>query len=101
MREKRDLENFGYKNSRLWLNKYLSTVEKWNKEEIEKRFKIIEERFLNIWKIPNIDFEDEYKQDAINIFDAESPKGKKLEYIIYHLLFIILLQGFFVIFSNV
>jgi hypothetical protein len=34
---KRDLENAGYKDSRLWLNKYLSSLDKWNKAEIEIR----------------------------------------------------------------
>ncbi len=28
----------GYKYSRLWLNRYLSTIDKWSKDEIEKRF---------------------------------------------------------------
>ena len=47
--EKRDKPNDGYKDSRLWLNKFLSVAEKWDREEIEKRFGLIADRFLRIW----------------------------------------------------
>jgi len=46
--DKRDLEGAGYKDSRLWLNKYLTTLEKWDKIEIESRFDLIAERVLKI-----------------------------------------------------
>ncbi len=78
--EKRDLEDAGFKYSRLWLNKYLSMIDKWDKFEIEKRFEIIANRFLDIWQIPDIRMETETKNNEINIFDAEEPKHKKLEY---------------------
>ena len=45
----------GYKYSRLWLNRYLLEIDKWGKQEIEKRFHVIEERFLKIWVFPDID----------------------------------------------
>lgn len=80
---KRDLENAGYKDSRLWLNKYLSIIEKWDKVEIERRFDILAERFLNIWKYPAIEFISEEQDDEINIFEAEDPKHKKLDYAIF------------------
>jgi len=82
-KEKRDLENAGYKDSRLWLNKYLSTIEKWDKTEIEKRFDLLAERFLKIWNLPEINIVDENDTDEINIFDADEPKHKKLEYAIF------------------
>lgn len=53
--EKRDLKDFGYKDSKLWLNKYLGNLEKWDILEIEARTKIISERFLEIWEIPSIE----------------------------------------------
>lgn len=81
--DKRDLESAGYKNSRLWLNKYLSSLDKWDKAEIERRFELIAKRFLNIWDIPNITIEEEAEGDEINIFEAEDPKHKKLEYAIF------------------
>lgn len=81
--EKRDLENSGFKDSRLWLNKYVGNLEEWNTTEIKKRFDIIAERFLRIWKIPNIDIEDTISGEEVNIFEADEPKGKKLEYAIF------------------
>ncbi len=80
---KRDLENVGYKDSRLWLNKYLSSLDKWNKAEIEIRSDLISERFLKIWEVPDIAIEIETESDEVNIFDAEDPKHKKLEYAIF------------------
>ncbi|MDZ7699902.1 MAG: DUF262 domain-containing protein [Deltaproteobacteria bacterium] len=73
----------GYKYSRLWLNRYLSQIDKWGKQEIEERFKIIEERFLKIWVFPDIDIEKEMDFNEVNIFDAEEPTFKKLEYVIF------------------
>ncbi len=80
--EKRDLEVAGYKDSRLWLNKYLTILDKWNKTEIESRFDHIAERVLKIWEIPNISIDEKLDTNEINIFDAEDPKHKKLEYAI-------------------
>lgn len=80
---KRDLESAGYKDSRLWLNKYLSNVDNWDKIEIEKRFDILAERFLNIWKYPDIELEEKDVNNEVNIFEAENPKFKKLEYAIF------------------
>lgn len=80
---KRDLENAGYKDSRLWLNKYLSISEKWDKAEIERRFDLLAERFLKIWQIPQIELEERDENNEVNIFEAEDPKFKKLEYAIF------------------
>ena len=44
-----DSKEQGYKYSRLWLNRYLSEVNKWGKAEIEERLRIITERFLQVW----------------------------------------------------
>ena len=81
--DKRDLNDAGYKDSRLWLNKYLSILDKWDKTELEKRFDLIAERVLKIWDIPNISFEEITDSSEINIFDAEDPKHKKLEYAVF------------------
>ena len=80
---KRDLENAGYKDSRLWLNKYLSIAEKWDHAEIERRFNLLAERFLNIWQFPEIEVEERDENNEVNIFEAEDPKFKKLEYAIF------------------
>lgn len=80
---KRDLENAGYKDSRLWLNKYLSIADKWDKAEIERRFDLLAERFLKIWQMPEIELEERDENNEVNIFEAEDPKHKKLEYAIF------------------
>lgn len=85
--EKRDMNNNGgeqgYYFSRLWLNKHLAQLDKWGKTQIEQRFEQIAERFLRIWKSPSaIEFENENNIE-INIFDADDPTGKKLDYIIF------------------
>jgi uncharacterized protein with ParB-like and HNH nuclease domain len=81
--EKRDLPDFGYKDSRLWLNRYLANAEKWDKSEIEKRAKKIADRFLKIWQIPSIHISETVEYNDVNIFDAENPTYKKLEYALF------------------
>jgi len=82
-KEKRDLPEKGYRESRLFLNKYLSTLEKWDVEELGKRFDIIAERFLKIWKYPEVQADTGDSYEEINIFEAEDPTDKKLEYFIF------------------
>lgn len=81
--DKRDLEEAGYKDSRLWLNRYLTILDKWDKAEIERRFDLIAERVLKIWGIPNIVIDEKADTNEISIFDAEEPKHKKLEYAVF------------------
>lgn len=85
--EKRDMNDEGkeqgYKFSRLWLNKYLSSLDKWDIETLEDRFKMIEERFLKIWSFPTITMPEEAVNEEINIFDAEDPTDKRLDYVIF------------------
>jgi len=85
--EKRDMnvdgKEQGYKYSRLWLNKYISSLEKWDLTTLDDRFKVIENRFLSIWKFPNVALTDESENEEVNIFDAEDPTDKRLEYAIF------------------
>lgn len=81
--DKRDLAGAGYKDSRLWMNKYLSILDKWDKTEIERRFDQISERFLKIWEYPQIEIETNGDNGELNIFEADDPKHKKLEYAIF------------------
>lgn len=53
-REKRDLPEWGFRDSRLWLNRDLSTLDKWDSTAIERHFDRIYERFLKIWEYPDI-----------------------------------------------
>ena len=73
----------GYRFSRLWLNKYLSELEEWNKEQLLGRFEIIKERFLKVWPFPSIEFDEDIDFLETNIFQAEDPTGKKLSYAIF------------------
>ncbi|OON98251.1 MAG: hypothetical protein ATN36_01075 [Epulopiscium sp. Nele67-Bin005] len=51
--EKRDMKN-GFRESTLYLNKYLATLDTWNEEEIKKRSKILIDRCISIWKYPKV-----------------------------------------------
>ncbi|WP_157154578.1 DUF262 domain-containing protein [Brachyspira murdochii] len=73
----------GYKYSRLWLNEYLKTIDEWNTKKMEERFNILSERFINIWKYPNIKIDNTINCE-IDIFEADDPTGKKLDYIIFN-----------------
>ena len=73
----------GYIFSRLWLNRELKEKEKWGKLEIEERASLISERFIEVWDIPDIKVELELSSNEVNIFDAEDPRYKKLEYAIF------------------
>jgi uncharacterized protein with ParB-like and HNH nuclease domain len=82
-----DNKEQGYKYSRLWLNDYLKKQDRWNIKKYHERFEIIYERFLKIWPIPELNNESllelDYENLECNIFDAEEPKNKKLEYFIF------------------
>lgn len=77
------MESTGYKDSRLWLNKYLSTIEKWDKAAVEGRIALMTGRFLKIWDFPSITIAEDTESGEVNIFEAEEPKHKKLEYAIF------------------
>jgi uncharacterized protein with ParB-like and HNH nuclease domain len=73
----------GYNYSRLWLNTYLKSIDNWNVLNYEERFNIIYERFLKIWEYPAIEINELDDSEELNLFDAESPTHKKLEYFIF------------------
>jgi len=73
----------GYIFSRLWLNQYLHTIEKWNTESYDQRFSIISKRFLDIWSYPDIELPIIEEGEETNIFNAEDPTHKKLAYFIF------------------
>ncbi len=79
--EKRDLQENGYKNSRLWLNKSLSFLNTWNGKKIEKRCKELTERFFNVWKFPTITINE--REDEVNFLDVDDPTDTKPKYIIF------------------
>ncbi len=73
----------GYRYSRLWLNAFLQSIDTWNISKYEERLNIIYERFIKIWGYPDVIIEDVDEAEEQNIFDAENPTHKKLEYFIF------------------
>lgn len=75
----------GYVFSKLWLNQDLSNLSAWNIEEYKKRTLRLTNRFLEIWSLPEIaglstnEIEPDDNEE-VNIFEADDPKGKTLEY---------------------
>lgn len=85
--DKRDMnENGGeqgYRFSRLWLNRDLQGLERWGVEQVEARAERIAKRFLEVWPAPNVGVEADAEGDEVNIFDAEEPRHKRLEYAVF------------------
>lgn len=82
--EKRDLPEGGYRDSRLWLNKFLSQQDGWDVTRFHERFKLLERRFFDVWSYPDIGEAILAEPTAeISIFEAEDPRHKKLEYAIF------------------
>ena len=53
-KEKRDMENFGFRKSPLWLNESLGDTNKWNEDAILKRAEQLAERAVNVWARPDL-----------------------------------------------
>jgi uncharacterized protein with ParB-like and HNH nuclease domain len=76
-----DGQEQGYQYSHLWLNRDLRNKTSWGKADIEERAERLTERFLLIWPLPNMDVETiANEQELIDIFLADDPTKKKLEY---------------------
>lgn len=54
--EKRDMDK-GFKDSRLYLNKYISSLDSWDEGEIIKRARKLLKRGLEIWKYPDCEYQ--------------------------------------------
>ena len=79
----RDGGEQGYNYSRLWLNDYLKSIDNWDISNYNERFDLIYNRFLKIWGYPDIEVPVYDDSEEQNIFNAESPTHKKLEYFIF------------------
>lgn len=51
---KRDEAIHGYRDSKLYLNKFLGTLDEWNLNNLEKRFEILFSDIKNVWKKPEL-----------------------------------------------
>lgn len=85
--EKRDMNHDGgeqgYRFSRLWLNRDLQKLDHWNVAQVEARAERIAQRFLEVWPAPSVDVLAGPDVEEVNIFEAEEPKFKKLEYAVF------------------
>lgn len=79
--DKRDKKGYGYKASRIWLNKSLQNFEKWGMEEFNQRFEVIAQHFIEVWPQPKERVSKDV--DLVNIFDAEAPRRKNLETVMF------------------
>lgn len=50
---------------------------------MEKRFDIPVERFLKIWKSPEVEIGENEQNNEVNLFDADDPTNRKLEYVVF------------------
>ncbi len=81
--EKRDMDK-GFKESRLFLNKYLSGLEEWNEETIKKRAEILCKMSLKIWTYPQTEYKLPKKTENLySLSDNQSFTGEKIESYIF------------------
>lgn len=73
----------GYCFSRLWLNRDLKEYDSWGVAQVLERLNAISSRFLEIWPEPIVDVTTEKNLDEVNIFDADEPTFRKLEYAVF------------------
>lgn len=76
--EKRDMEN-GFKESRLFLNKFISQQKTWNEKEIKERAEIMIKRALKIWIYPETEYPSKLlkSKKSRNISDDEDFTNEK------------------------
>jgi uncharacterized protein with ParB-like and HNH nuclease domain len=77
--EKRDMDK-GFKESRLFLNKFLHNVECWNIKSINSRAKLLKDRSLKIWKYPISSYKTQEQGLKLFTLDSEDMvfKGEKV-----------------------
>ena len=73
----------GYRFSRLWLNRDLQALERWGVDQVEARAERIAKRFLEVWPAPSVSIMADAEGDEVNIFDAEEPRYRRLEYAVF------------------
>lgn len=70
--EKRNLPIKGYKDSKLYLNQWISRQNEWNLNKMDERFNELFNTIIKIWKSPKEEFEE--NTDDI-IFYCQGPRG--------------------------
>ncbi len=70
----------GYAFSRLWLNRGLKEIDKWDISNYKKRTESLVARFLQIWQIPQMPETEDLDEININSIDSDSVSNKSIEY---------------------
>jgi uncharacterized protein with ParB-like and HNH nuclease domain len=70
-----------YDQTQLWSNRYLSEIEEWGIEQMNRRHEILMKRFFDIWKGPISPPKNWSPEDNTlkNIFEIESATRKRVE----------------------
>ena len=77
--EKRDMEK-GFKESRLRLNNYLGSIDKWGEDEIVKRAEMLYDLSLEVWKYPEVQYVQEYfKGNLFSLADDDDFTNSKVK----------------------
>lgn len=71
--EKRDMKDVGYKDSKLFLNKWISKQQEWNINKLDERFNELFKYIINIWRRPSINEDDSNTEDIV--FYCQGPRG--------------------------
>ena len=71
--EKRDMEKFGYKDSKIYLNKWISEQTEWNLNKLDERFNELFHIIIKIWKRPVVN--EEYNELDNVIFYCKNVRG--------------------------
>ena len=64
----------GYRFSNLWLNEQLKTIDVWDIEAFDKRFELLYNRFVEIWRFPAVEIEQNTEEE-FTLFDAPEPRN--------------------------
>ncbi|AIY83466.1 hypothetical protein U729_2496 [Clostridium baratii str. Sullivan] len=77
--DKKNIEN-GFNNSRLKLNKYIASLDRWDEEEINKRTEILFNIAKEIWKYPNTEYKiEKSKENLFYISEEEDLTNTKVK----------------------
>ncbi len=63
--EKKTMEKW-FNDTKLYLNKYLTTIDNWDEEKINHRFELLKDKSILIWQYPTTNYE--VKKDDTKIF---------------------------------
>lgn len=71
--EKRDMKNVGYKDSKLFLNKWIGQQNEWNINKLDERFNELFKHIINIWKRPSMNEDDSNTEEIV--FYCQGARG--------------------------